>query len=99
MKRSLAHRRLIMLNVGLLVALAALTLPNMARGWQQPDRPRGDYTMVSGRVQGSTTHGVYIIDGTNQEVVALNWDRNTNRFTGIGYRNLVNDGRTQAIGR
>jgi len=91
--------RLIALNACLLIALGALTLASFAGASQPPDRPRGDYTFVSGRVQGATTHGVFILDATNQELVALAWDRGANRFTGVGYRSLAADGRAQNIGR
>src|SRR5262249_47100002 len=100
----MTRRRLIHLNAALIVALGGLTVASVAgAGRSQPpaggDRPGGEYTMVSGRVQGSTTHGVYILDATNQEVIALSWDRNNNRFSGIGYRSLIADGRSQPSGR
>lgn len=54
-------------------------------------RPRGEYTMIPGRYQGSTTSAVYILDVANQELVALSWDRNKNRLEPIGYRHLPSD--------
>lgn len=94
-----SSRRLLGVNIALLIGLAVVTLmstlhtpystaqvvPNAAQ------RPRGEYTMISGRYQGSTTAAVYILDAANQEVIALRWDRNNNRFEGIGYHNLKDD--------
>jgi hypothetical protein len=90
-------RRLIGLNLALLGALGVVTLVGVSShaGAQPattpPARSRGEYTMVSGRIQGSTTAGVYIIDAANQEIVALGWDRATNRFEPIGHRSLTDD--------
>lgn len=94
--------RLIGLNAALLGVLALVTLAGArasAEASAQPTRARGSYTMVAGAVQGETTHAVYILDSTNQELVALRWNRNNNRFEGIGYRSLQADARTQQQGR
>lgn len=93
-----SHRRLIAANIALLGALAvAMVIPRAAAAGGQPaGRARGNYTMVSGRIQGNTTNGIYILDSANQELVALTWERGQNRFNSpIGYRNLVQDGKTQ----
>jgi len=93
-------RKLIGLNVALLATLAVVTLLGVvsARAGAQPGattpaRGRGEYTMVSGRIQGSTTSAIYIVDGANQEIVALTWDRTNNRVEPIGYRSLNDDAR------
>jgi hypothetical protein len=97
--RTRLDRRLVGLNLALLGTLGAATLmsagspradaqPGLAG---QPARGRGEYTMVSGKIQGSTTAGVYIVDAANQEVVALGWDRANNRFEPIGHRSLADD--------
>jgi hypothetical protein len=104
------RRRLVQANAVLLLALGVLTIAAAMEGGPaagmpadaQPPasaRPRGEYTMISGRIQGATTNAVYILDANNQELVALSWDRNRNRFVGIGYRSLLADGRTQPAGR
>lgn len=92
-------RRLIGLNIGLLAVLGGVTLITASRTGAQPHDPnaaapargRGEYTMISGRVQGLTTSGIYVLDAANQEIVALSWDRNNNRAEIIGYRNLDDD--------
>lgn len=91
-----ARTRLVVLNAVLLVVLGLVTLSGraVAQGGAQ-DRARGNYTMVSGRVQGGTTHSVYILDQANQELVALAWDRNRDRLVPIGYRSLTGDSKTQ----
>ncbi len=92
-------RGLIGLNVVLLAVLAMVTFAPTAPG--QPGAPaiagraRGDYTMVSGRMQGSTTNAVWVLDATNQELIVLGWDRGRKQLYGIGYRSLVNDGKLQ----
>jgi hypothetical protein len=93
--------RLIAVNVALLMALAAVVLVNRAGaqggsgvgGRDGSVRGRGEYTMVSGRIQGATTHTIYIIDGANQEVLALGWNRNDSRAEVIGFRSIVDDAR------
>lgn len=90
-------RRLLGLNLALLLALGVVTLITTAQSSAQPGvnqagaRPRGEYTLVSGRYQGSTTSAVYILDVANQELVALRWDRNSNRFQPLGFRSLKDD--------
>lgn len=92
-------RRLIGLNIALLIGLAIVTLASTPRlfaqnqfGQNQPAlRPRGEYTMVSGRYQGSTTSAVYILDAANQELVVLDWNRDKKRFEPIGMRRLTDD--------
>lgn len=107
----MSRRRLVRANAVLLLALGVLTVAAAMEGGPavgmpadaQPPaasaRPRGEYTMISGRIQGATTNAVYILDANNQELVALSWDRGRNRFVGIGYRSLLADGRTQPTGR
>ena len=85
-------RRLVAVNAALLGVLVWVTLvaaqPGVPAG-----RGRGEYTMVSGRIQGATTSGIYIVDAANQEVVAMSWDRSLNRLEPIGHRSLVDDGK------
>lgn len=88
----LTPRRLAALNAALLCGLVLLCLaPNPGNAAPQPERARGSYTMVSGRIQGSNTHGLYLLDGANQELVALRWDIGRNGLVPIGYRSLTAD--------
>ncbi len=87
--------RLIGLNVALLAVLGIVTFMSSGPAGAQPDdaaagRQRGDYTAVSGRMQGGNTV-VYIFDAANQELVALNWNRNNSVFEPIGFRSLIDD--------
>jgi hypothetical protein len=92
------RRRLIAANIVLAGVLGVVCIiPVAGASDGQPGvRARGAYTLVSGRIQGNTTHGVYILDSANQEVVALSWDRGQNRFNSpIGYRSLTQDAKAQ----
>jgi hypothetical protein len=96
---------LIGVNIALVAALAGLTLlasrPAEALGQRTattepaPARgaARGLYTMLSGRIQGSTTSAIYILDAANQELVALTWNRSAGQLEPIGLRNLSDDAR------
>lgn len=90
-------KRLLALNGGLLVVLGVVTLANVraadAQPTTTPNRARGEYTMVSGRMQGSTAAVLYLIDATNQEIVAASWDRNNNKLEPVGLRSLSDDSR------
>ncbi|MBX3405171.1 MAG: hypothetical protein KF869_00280 [Phycisphaeraceae bacterium] len=97
--------RLIAANAVLLGALAVLTIVGLqtpagaqpgAGGAGAAQRGRGDYTMVSGRYQGGTANMVYLLDSANQELLALEWNRNRNEFTPLGLRSFVDDGRRLA---
>lgn len=77
-------------------------LPAGGAGDRGPDaagRVRGEYTMLSGRIQGSTTSAIYILDAANQELVALTWNRSANQLEAIGLRNLSDDARFLNRGR
>ena len=82
-------RGLIVLNAAILAVLAAVTFGPAVSAQQ---RPRGVYTMVAGGVPGMITAVVYIVDESNQELVAVVWDKNQKQLTGIGYANLATDG-------
>lgn len=82
------HRGLVVVNLVLLLLLAVVTFAPDA-GAQQ--RPRGDYNMVGGGAQGANTGVVYILDGANQELIAVTYDRNAKQIKGVGYRSLMVD--------
>jgi len=81
-------RGLLVLNVLLLALLAGVTFAPTA---EAQNRARGDFTMVAGGVRGAQSAAVYIVDGVNQEMMAVNYNHNTKRLEGIGYRNLAYD--------
>ena len=95
-----ANRALIMLNVGLLSGVVLLAW-GPAAGAQNANVPpgnraRGEYTMVSGRTIAGGADAIYILDTSNQELVAVRWDSTKQALTGIGYRNLKADTRSEA---
>jgi len=81
-------RGLLILNGALLLVLGLITFGGHAYAQQ---RPRGDYNMVAGGVNGSETGAVYIVDGTTQEMIAITYNASAKEMIGIGYRNLAAD--------
>ena len=82
-------RSLLALNGVLLALLAGVTFGPDADAQR---RGPGRFTMVSGGVNGpSSRTAVYIVDVSNQELVALAYDYNEKTHRGVGYRNLAAD--------
>jgi hypothetical protein len=80
---------LLALNAALLAALALVVWSPAAEAQQ---RPRGDYTMVAGRAANAGPSVVWVVDQTNEELIALVWNAAVGRLEGLGYRSLVTDG-------
>jgi hypothetical protein len=90
------RRRLIALNAALLALLGLVALAPVARAQRaNAQRTPGAYTMVSGRITGSTPHAVYVVDSVNQEMVTLIWNQSARGLDVIGYRDINAD--TQAV--
>jgi hypothetical protein len=89
-------RGLLVLNVLLLALLAGVTFAPTA---DAQNRARGDFSMVAGGVRGAQSAAVYIVDGVNQELMAINYNQNTKRLEGIGYRNLAYDAASRTARR
>lgn len=89
----LAVRGLVALNVGLLVALSLVAGLRPAGAQNAPGvaRARGEYTMVAGKSNAGGTEVVYVIDASNQEIVALKWDQSRQAMTALGYRAMGGD--------
>lgn len=93
MKRR-SYGGLLALNAVLLAALGFVAFAPGAAGQSSASRrPRGEYTMVGGLVQGFSESAIYVIDSTNQELIALRWDRSAKSLKGIGFRDLAADAR------
>lgn len=90
-------RGLIALNVVLVVLLGVVTFSAVGVSGQ-PGRVQGEYTAVGGRIQGGNSNAIYVLDATNQELVALRWNETTKALEGIGYRNLAQDAQAAAGG-
>lgn len=88
--RNRSTRALIALNAALVCALAVVTLAPAAEA-QRGGRGRGEYTMVSGRMQGTPEAAIYIIDANNLELVAVKWNRSRKQLDGVGFRDLAAD--------
>ena len=86
--KSTSRNGLIALNVMLLVVFAGVSLvPDSVA--QTP--PVGHYIAVPAKVNGVTSGVVYIMDTSQQELVAVTWDHNNNRIATLGYRNIKTD--------
>jgi hypothetical protein len=92
-------RGLIVLNGVLLAVLAAMAAVPIAEAQVQAVRARGEYTMVAGRTNAGGPAAVYIVDAANQEMVVLRWDQSKHSMIGLGYRNILGDGRAAPPGR
>ena len=93
MPRPRVSRSLIVLN-GALLAVLGLVALSPASWAQRSSRARGDYTMVSGRIVGGSAHAVYILDGSNQEVLAARWNETSKSMDVLGFRNMRADAQT-----
>lgn len=80
---------LIAVNGALLAALVFVTfsLPLKAQGF----RARGNYHAVSGSVPGWDAGVIYVVDETNQQLIALTFNPNTKALQGVGARDLARD--------
>ncbi len=87
-----SYSGLIALNIALLVALAFVTFSSGATAQDEAARSRGEYTMVAGRIQGSAEDAIYIIDSSNQEMLALRWDNSRKRLDGLDYASFRRQG-------
>ena len=90
--RERTTRILIAANVAALGVLAVIELSAPAAA--QAGRVRSTYTAASGRVPGTETHAVYVVDETTQEVAAIQWDPQAKQIRGLGFRNLAVDAAT-----
>lgn len=90
---------LIALNLGLLGVLGLVSLGPDASAQptsgqaspSQPTRARGDYTMVAGEIRAGNASAIWLMDKSNQELVAVRWDEGRKILDGIGYRSLIDD--------
>ena len=84
-------RSLLVINAALLCILAVVTL---APAVAAQSRVRGDYAIVGGGANGSSSSLVYVIDAVNQEMIVAMYDTSNKKLDGIGYRNLAGDARS-----
>lgn len=94
-KRPSPVRSLIMLNAALLLALVGVTVVPAADAQQA--RVRGQHSMISARVQGSTSAGIVIADSNNMELLVTTWDDSRKTLNFVGFRDMrVDAANTQA---
>ncbi|MEL6499577.1 MAG: hypothetical protein AAF937_07040 [Planctomycetota bacterium] len=80
---------LIAINAGL---AAVIGITALAPAQPDANRARGDYAIVGGEfLGGGGENAVYIVDATNQDLIAVRWDRTRQALQGIGYRDLSVD--------
>lgn len=86
-------RGLIAVNAALLLLLGAVTLApqSAAQRGTTGGRARGEYTLLAGKMSGASAHAVYILDSSNQDMVAVKWNESTKSLDAIGYRDLKED--------
>ena len=88
MDKSKSKIGLLVFNLCLLCVFAVVTLEKQSEA--QTTRSHR-YLAVSGNVNGLTPGVVYIMDTSQQELVAITWDHNKNRLTPLGYRPIAAD--------
>jgi len=88
------RRSLIALNVVLLGVLGVVAL-SPASWAQRSTRARGNYTMVSGKIIGGSAHAVYILDGSNQEILAARWNETSKTVDVLGFRDIRADAQSE----
>ncbi|MBZ0171834.1 MAG: hypothetical protein K8E66_05595 [Phycisphaerales bacterium] len=90
---------LIALNAALVGGLAFVEFGPLAQAQpgepREVARPRGEYTLVGGKIQTGNSDAVYIIDSVNQEMIVLRWEDGRNILSGIGYRDLDADSKAR----
>jgi hypothetical protein len=57
----------------------------------QSGRARSTYTAAAGRIPGTETNALYVVDEVTQELVVVQWNPNTKQLQGLGYRSLAAD--------
>jgi len=90
MNKRNTRRGLIVANAALLAVLAVVTLSPESVA-QRSGRARGAFTMVSGKMTGGNSHAVYILDSSNQDMIAAKWNDGAKSIDVIGYRDLQAD--------
>jgi len=80
---------LVVANLAALGFLAAVHLAKPADA--QGGRARATYVAASGRIPGTETHAVYVVDESNQEVIAVAWNPRSKQLELLGYRSLPLD--------
>lgn len=89
--RSGVSRGLLALNGVLAAALGTGLVMSHSAAQPTAARPRGEYTMISGKPQGQTINQIYILDSVNQELVALRWDQSRRVLAVVAHRSLTQD--------
>lgn len=83
---------LIAINLVLLALLAMVTFaPATNADSNTLDNGAGDYIMVGGRVSGSTSNVVYVLDQRSGILIALKYDLSSKKMKGLGIRNVNQD--------
>lgn len=81
---------LIALNVLLAVAVTASFL-RVPQAQAQPMGLSGNFLMVSGAILGSKSDIVYVIDLESRQLMAMYYDRASDRISSVGTRDLIRD--------
>mgnify|MGYP001255705035 CR=1 FL=1 len=88
MKKRKSTMGLLALNICLLCIFAFVTFEKQTEA--QTTRAHR-YIAVPGEVNGLTPGVVYIMDTSQQELVAITWDHYNKRLTPLGYRPIAAD--------
>ncbi len=83
---------LVLLNIALLGILALVTFGKGGLAVAGTgSNVRGEYVAVAGTISGSKTPVIWLVDQASQEVVAVQFNAQSNQMIGFGYRNMSKD--------
>lgn len=93
MRRLKSRPSLLAVNLALLGVLCAATLMHGTSSGATAGMSvaAGDYLMVGGQVQGSSTNTVYVMDQRRGVLVALAYDRSAKKLKAVGARSIASD--------
>lgn len=91
MRRIKSVSGLVAINLVLLALLVLTVTAPRSVGSGDAAHLGGDYLMVGGQVQGSTTHALYVLDQRRGMLLAMTYDRTSKKMKPIGARSLAAD--------
>lgn len=90
-KRHRSFNGLIALNVVLVAVLGMLTLAPSVEAEGNHSRSAGDYLIIGGSLNGSTSNAIYLLEQRSGALVAFLYDRSAKKLKGLSIRSVAKD--------